>query len=264
MPPNGVRTLFAVALVVALVPLAAAQAAVAPPKCWKGKSGCTHTATPHWNLKTFTGSVSVIGSRPQTLTCADVANGPREEIVSGRYAVKFTLDPKASQSLIGADAKQQPITSRPLKLVFDVSSTTHEQVRTLTPAGDGNCAETFRDCDQTSASRASDTLDVFVRSRSVIQETPGDFIKSRFLECAETPTSASLLPDDPLEGKFMSEASSLRAFRHREVVATHGRDHQIGDGNTSITVSGKLTYGRSIRACTRYAFTKPRCRTARG
>ena len=98
----------------------------------------------------------------------------------------------------------------------------------------------------------------------MIQETPGDFIKSRFLECAETPTSASLLPDDPVEGKFMSEASSLRAFRHRDTVVTQGRDHQIGDGSTSITVSGKLTYGRSIRACTRYPFTKPRCRTARG
>src|SRR3954447_16274319 len=236
MRPNGVRTLVALALALSFIPLASASGAVTPPQCWKGKSGCTHTATPHWNLKTFTGSVSVIGTRPQALTCADVANGPREEIVSGRYAVKFTLDARASQSRIGADAKEQPITSKPLKLVFDVSSTTHEQVRTLTPAGDGNCTETFRDCDKTNVSRASDTLDVFVRSRSVIQETPGDFIKSRFLECAETPAMASLLPDDPVEGKFMSEASSLRAFRHRDTVVTQGRDHQIGDGNTGITV----------------------------
>src|SRR3954453_4582768 len=131
MPPNGVRTLFAVALVAALVPLAAAQAAVAPPKCWKGKSGCTHTATPHWNLKTLTGTVSVDGTRPQALTCADVAGGAREEIVAGRYTVKFALLPKSSQSRIGADAAKGPLTSKPLELTLDVTSTTHERVRTL-------------------------------------------------------------------------------------------------------------------------------------
>jgi hypothetical protein len=29
-------------------------------------------------------------------------------------------------------------------------------------------------------------------------------------------------------------------------------------------LEAKLTYGRSIRACTRYPLTKQRCRTARG
>src|SRR3954447_21551950 len=164
MRPNGVWAVLAAIVLVSLVPVVA-DAAVAPPKCWKGKAGCTHTATPHWNLKTFGGSISVIGTRPQALTCGDVQNGARDEIVAGRYAVKFTLDPKASQSRIGADARQRPIASKPLKLVFDVSSSTHERVRTLTPAGDGNCTETFRDCDKTSVSRASDTLDVFVRGR---------------------------------------------------------------------------------------------------
>jgi hypothetical protein len=259
MLPNGVRTLLAAALAVSLF-AAVADAAVAPPRCWKGKAGCTHTATPHWNLRTDAGTVSVVGTRPNTLTCADVASGPREEIVEGRYKVEFTLDPKSSQSLIPANAQKLPTTSKPLKLAFDVTSTTHEKIRTLNQ----DCSESFRDCDKTDTSRAGDTLDVFIRAGRVIQETRGDFIKSRLLECAETPTMTSLLPDDPLEGKLMSEDSSLRAFNHRDAVVTHGRDRQIGDGNTSIDVSGKLTYGRSIRACTRYPLIKERCRTARG
>src|SRR4051794_26114686 len=131
MRPNGVGMLVAMAFVLSLIPLATADGAVAPPKCWKGKSGCTHTSTPHWNLRTFAGNVSVVGTRPQALTCADVASGAREEIVAGRYEVKFTLDRRASQSRVAADAQKQPITSKPLKLVFDVSSTTHERVRTL-------------------------------------------------------------------------------------------------------------------------------------
>ena len=264
MRPNGVWAVLAAAVALSLLPLAA-DAAVAPPKCWKGRAGCTHTAVPHWNLRTFDGSVSVVGTRPPQLTCADAVSGPREEIVEGRYVVKLTLDPGSSQSRIAANAQELPTTSKPLKLSFDVSSATHEQVRTLTPdAGGQGCTESFRDCDRSSTSRAGDSLDVFIRSRSVIQETPGDFVKSRFLECAETPTMASLLPDDPLDGKFMSEDSTLAAFRHRDTVVTHGRDHQIGDGATSVEISGKLTYTRSIRACTRYPLAKPRCRTARG
>jgi hypothetical protein len=253
--------LLAAALAVSLfAAVAVADAAVAPPKCWKGKAGCTHTATPHWNLTTDAGTVSVVGTRPNTLTCADVASGPKEEIVEGRYKAEFTLDPKRSQSLIPANAQKLPTTSKPLELAFNVTSTTHEKIRTLNQ----DCSESFRDCDKTGTSRAGDTLDVFIRAGRVIQETPGDFIKSRLLECAETPTMASLLPEDPLEGEFMSEDSSLRAFSHRDAVVSHGRDHQIGDGNTSIAVSGKLTYVRSIRACTRYPLTRQRCRTARG
>jgi hypothetical protein len=259
MRPNGVRALLVAALAVSVF-AAVANAAVAPPRCWKGKAGCTHTAIPHWNLMTFGGSASVTGTRPSTLTCADVASGPKDEIVEGRYTVEFTLDPKSSQSLVPADAQKLPTTSKPLKLAFDVTSTTHERIRTLNQ----DCSESFRDCDKTETSRAGDTLDVFIRAARVIQETPGDFIKSRFLECAETPTMPSLLPDDPVEGKFMSQDSSLRAFSHRDTVVTHGRDHQIGDGNTSLAVSGRLTYGRSIRACTRYPLTRQRCRTARG
>jgi hypothetical protein len=264
MRPNGVWAILGAAVTLSLIPLASADGAVAPPKCWKGKAGCTHTATPHWNVRTSTGTVEVVGTRQQLLTCSDTSSGSREEIVAGRYTVKVALDAKASQTRIGADAHKNPATSNPLKLVFDVTSTTHERVRTLTPAGDGACTESFRDCDKTNASRRTDTLDVFLRANRIVQETPGDFIKSAFLECAETPAMASLLPDDPVDGTFMSEQSRLSAFRHRDTVVTFGRDHQIGDGNTSINLSGKVTYGRSIRACTRYPLAKPRCRTARG
>jgi hypothetical protein len=250
-----------VAAALSLIPLASADGAVAPPKCWKGSKGCTHTATPHWNVLSFTGTAGVVGARAPTATCADT---PKDEIVSGRYTVEFALDRKASQTRIAANAQKNPTTSKSLKLVFNVTSATHERVRTLTPAGDGTCTESFRDCDKTDSSRKSDKLDVFVRSNRIVQETPGDFIKPAFLECAATPTSASLLPDDPLEGMFMSEQSSRSAFRHRDTVVTHGRDRQIGDGNTSIELSGKVTYGRSIRACTRYPLTKQRCRTAHG
>jgi hypothetical protein len=250
-------------LVAAAIP-AVSDAAVAPPKCWKGKAGCRHTSTPHWNLRTFTGTADVNGTRPNSLTCADVQQGPREEIVAGHYTVKRRLKRSESQTRVAADAKKNPVTSKPLNLSLLVTSTTHERVRTLAPNGDGTCTETFKDCDKTDASTKKDTLDVFVRSRSVIQETPGDWIKSAFLECAETPTAPSLLPDDPLDGKFMSEPHSLRIFRHPSTTVTHGRDRQIGDGNTSIAVSGRLTYARSIRACTTYPLSRTRCRTARG
>jgi hypothetical protein len=255
--------LIATALALALLPLAA-EAAVAPPKCWKGKKGCTHTSTPHWNLRTFEGTADVNGTRTNALTCADVANGPRDEIVAGHYTLKMTLKRSESQTRIGADANENPITSKPLGISLLVTSTTHEKVRTLSPNPDGTCTETFKDCDKTDQSTKKDTLDLFVRSRSVIQETPGDWIKSAFLECAETPTATSLLPDDPLDGKFMSERSSQRIFKHPDTTTTHGRDRQIGDGSTSIAVSGKLTYARTIRACTRYPLTKTRCRTAHG
>lgn len=265
MRPNGVRAVLAVALVASLIPLASADGAVTPPKCWKGKRGCSHTSTPHWNVKTFTGQASVVGTRAAALGCGDVQAGPREEIVGGNYKVKFALKRSTSQTRIGADSRHQPTTSKPLKLAFAVTSTTHERVRMLTPTGDGQtCTETFRDCDRASTSTASDSLDVFIRNRRVIQETPGDFIKGAFLECAETPTTPSLLPDDPLDGKFMTESSRQSSFRHRDTVVTHSRDRQIGDGNTSIALSGKVTYGRTIRACTRYPLTRARCRTARG
>jgi hypothetical protein len=264
MPPNGVRTLLVVTAALLALVVGAADAAVAPPKCWMGKAGCEHTSTPHWNLRTYTGTVAVVGTRQQSLTCADVERGAREEIVEGHYSVKFALDRKASQTRVAADAQKQPLTSKPLALVFDVAATTHERVRTLAPNGDGTCTETFRDCDKNADSRAKDSLNVVVRGRQVIQETPGDFIKSRFLECAETPSSASLLPDDPLGEEFMTEASTLRAFRHRDTTVTHGRDRQIGDGSTSIEISGKLTYARTTRACTTYPLARTRCRTARG
>jgi hypothetical protein len=260
MRPNGVGAV--VALVVAAV-VPAADAAVAPPSCWKGQLGCVHTRTPHWSVRSFTGSVSVVGTRPNALTCADVAGGAREEIVAGRYTVRFVLDRPKSQTRVAADAHKLPITSKPLKLAFDVTSTTHERVRTLTPTADG-CTEAFRECDKSKASNARDTLDVFVRARRVVQETPGDFIKSRLLECAETPDMTSLLPPDPLDAKFMSEASTMRAFRHRNTIVNHGTDRQIGDGSTSIAAKSRLTYARSIRACTSYPLTRRRCRTARG
>jgi hypothetical protein len=263
MRPNGVRMLVVIAFGLALVPLTA-DAAVAPPKCLKGKVGCRHTSTPHWNLRTLTGTADVNGTRPNSLTCPDVAQGARDEIVAGHYTVKMTLKRAESKTRIGADADKNPITSKPLELSLLVTSTTHERVRTLAPNSDGTCTETFRDCDKTDESTKQDTLDIFVRSRSVIQETPGDWIKTAFLECAETPTAPSLLPDDPLDGKFMSEPSSLRIFRHPSTTVTHGRDRQLGDGSTSIALSGKLTYARTIRACTAQAFTRTRCRTARG
>jgi hypothetical protein len=263
MRPNGVRTLLVAAAVLSLVPVVA-DAAVAPPKCWKGKAGCRHTSTPHWNLQAFTGSASVNGTRPGSLTCADVAGGAREEIVQGRYVVKFSLNRVKSQTRVGADAQKRPLTSSPLKLAFAVTSTTHERVRSLAPNGDGTCTETFRDCDKASNSTARDSLKLFVRNRQVIEEMPGDFLGRAFLECAETPTMTSLLPEDPLGEEFMDEDGSLAAFRHRDTRTSHGHDHQIGDGSTSLAVSGRLTYVRSIRACTTYPQTKTRCRTARG
>src|SRR4051794_33691999 len=111
MGPNGVRALVAAALIVSLLPLAAADATVAPPKCWKGRTGCTHTATPHWNVLGFAGSASVVGTRSAGATCAPA---PKEEIVAGRYTVKFALDRKASQTLIGPDAQKNPTTSKSL------------------------------------------------------------------------------------------------------------------------------------------------------
>jgi hypothetical protein len=256
--------LLAVALSSALL-AATADAAVAPPKCWKGRAGCTHTSKPHWNLRTFNGSVSVVGTRSSALTCADVQGGAREEIVAGRYTVKFALDRELSDSRIGANAQKLPTTSKPLVLALRATSTTHETVRTLAPTGDGQtCTETTRDCDASKTSLVGDELDVFIRSKRVIQETAGDFIQSRLLECAETPVMVSLLPDDAVDGKFMSEDSTLTAFRHRDTVVTHGRDHQVGDGNTSITIGGKLIYTRTIHACTRYPLAKARCRDARG
>lgn len=264
MRPTGVIALLSATIALSLVPLVA-DAAVTPPKCWKGKRGCVHTSTPHWNLRTFSGTVDVNGTRANALTCADATSGPKEEIVAGHYTVKLALDRAASQTLVGADAQKNPTTSKPLKLALNVTSTTHERVRTLTPAGDGQtCTETFRDCDRTATSTARDTLDVFVRNRRVIQETPGDFIKAALLECAETPDMTSFLPPDPLDAKFMSEPSTLAAFRHRDVAVSHGRDRQIGDGATSIAISGKLTYARTIRACTTYPLARTRCRTARG
>jgi hypothetical protein len=261
---NGVRTLLAVALAVALL-AATADAAVAPPKCWKGRAGCTHTATPYWTLTSFEGTATVVGTRPKSLTCADVANGPRAEIIAGRYAVEFTLRPRASDTRVPANAQKLPTTSKPLALSLRATGTTHEQVRTLTPTGDGQgCVETLHDCDRSATTTVADELDVFVRGRRVVQETPGDFIQSRFPECSGNSASPSLLPKDALDGKFMSEESTFSAFRHRDTVVTHGRDRQIGDGSTSIELSGRLTYARSIHACTRYPRTKPRCRDARG
>src|SRR5215213_7567608 len=97
MRPNGVWVALIATAALATVPIVA-DAAVAPPKCWKGKRLCVHTSTPHWNLRTFSGSVSVNGTRPNALTCADVASGPREEIVAGRYTVKLALDRAKSQT----------------------------------------------------------------------------------------------------------------------------------------------------------------------
>jgi hypothetical protein len=253
------------AFALALIPLASAQGAVTPPKCWQGKAGCVHTSTPHWNVTGFNGTVSVVGTKPSSLTCADTANGPREEIVSGGYTVKFTLDRPRSKTRIAANAHKLPTTSKPLALRFNVTRTTHEQVRKLTPNADGSgCTESTRDCDKSDTSTAADTLDVFIRTQRVVQETPGNFIKPSFLECAETPEMGSLLPVEPLDGKFMSETSRLAAFRHRDTVVTHERDRQIGDGSTTVAVSGKVTYARSIRACTTYPLARQRCRTARG
>lgn len=265
MRPNGVLSVIVAALALALIPIATAQSAVDPPKCWKGKAGCRHTSTPFWNLTGFGGTVSVVGTKPKSLTCADVTSAPKEEIVAGRYTAKFTLDRARSETRIASDADKLPTTSKPLDVHFNVTSTTHEQIRTLTPSSDpAGCTETFRDCDKSDSSTATDTLDVFIRTGRVIQETRGDFVQPRLLECAETPDMGSLLPSDALGGELVSETSSAAAFRHRDTVKTFGRDRQIGDGSVSIVLSGKLTYARSIRACTTYPLTRTRCRTARG
>jgi hypothetical protein len=265
MRPYGVLSVVLTALALALIPIATAQSAVTPPKCWKGKAGCRHTSTPRWNLTGFGGTVTVVGTKPKSLTCADVTAGAKEEIVAGRYTAKFTLDRARSKTLIPANADKLPTTSKPLDVHFNVTSTTHEQVRTLTPSSDpAGCTETFRDCNKPDSSTATDTLDVFIRTGRVIQETRGDFIQPRQLECAETPEMGSLLPSDALNGKLVSETSTAAAFRHRDTDKSFGRDRQIGDGSVSMTLSGKLTYARSIRACTTYPLTRTRCRTARG
>src|SRR4051795_3429816 len=111
MQPNGVRTLLVV-LALVLATAVAADAAVAPPKCWKGKTGCRHRQTPHWNLRTFTGIADVNGTRPNSLTCADVQQGARDEVVAVHYKVKMSLKRAESQTRIGVDAHNNPITSK--------------------------------------------------------------------------------------------------------------------------------------------------------
>jgi len=251
------------ALALALTPVAAD--AVTPPKCWKGARGCKHSATPSWNLTTFGGSVSSVGTRPKTLTCADLAGKPREEIVEGRYTVAFKLDPSRSELRVGADRSKQPKTADPLSLRFTVTQTTHEVVRTLTPTADGaSCTESARACDKSGTVSGTDRLDVFTRNARVNHNFGGTFVNNSFLECAATPDMASLLPSNPLDGSLLTRSDGLSVFRHRSAVVTDGRDRQLGDGSTTVAIKSKLTYARTIRACTFYAGTKKRCRTARG
>lgn len=264
MSPPGVRTLLAAALALSLVTALAAQAATTPPPCWKGRAGCTHTSTPSWGVSAFSGTVSVVGTRRNSLTCAAVANGAKEEIVAGRYTVDFKLRPAKSGKRIGSDAQKLPRTTTSLRLPLDVTSKTHERLRTLTPTGDGQCAETFRDCDKSETSTAADRLTVFVRARRVIQETAGAFVQSRLLECAATPDMTSLLPADALESTLVSEDSAPSHFHHRGTAIPIGSDRQVGDGDTTIAISGRLTYARFIHACTRYPRTRARCSDARG
>ena len=264
MRPNGVSAIVLAAVALALIPLGAAQA-VTPPKCWKGAAGCRHSETPSWDLTSFSGSVSAVGTRPPRLTCADLAGAPRDEIIEGRYTVAFKLDRARSETRVGVDAARQPKTADPLSLRFAVTQTTHELVRTLTPSADGTaCTEATRSCDKSGTVGGTDRLDVFTRNRRVNQNFGGTFVNNSFLECAGSADVPSLLPSDPLDGSFLTRTDGLSTFRHRSVVVTTARDRQIGDGSTSINLKGKLTYARSIRACTYYAGTKKRCRTARG
>lgn len=265
------RLLVALAVVAAAIPLATAGAATTSPypKCWKGQAGCKHSVTPSWELETFNGSVTTTHDRAATLTCADAASGPKQEVISGTYSVAFTLNPKDSKQVVRSDAKGQPETPFALNLRFNVSRVTHEKIHTVTPdaSAAGGCTDATTDCNKTGDPLTKpDKLSISTSNKVVTQNLAGRFVEDAFVPCApDTASPNSLLPaGGGMFGTFMSELTGLRFFNHRTTLVVTGRTDRPGEGEVTSTVSGRLSYRRSLRRCTYYAHTGKRCVTARG
>jgi hypothetical protein len=243
-----------------------ASAATTYPVCWKGNAGCKHSLTSSWELTTFNGSVTASRTRDATLTCADAASGPKEEVVSGRYAVSFTLNPQSSKQIIRSDAAGRPRTPFALNLRFNVARLTHEKIRTVTPKGDGTCTESTRDCDKTGTPLTKpDKLTVATTKRTVNQRMAGDFIESVTVPCApDSATVKTVLPSTgPMFGTYLDEATGLRNFQHKTTVVVAGRTDMPGNGEVTSEVRARLSYERIRRACSYYSKSQKRCRTTR-
>jgi hypothetical protein len=229
------RRLIAIAVTAALVPVASPADAATP--------------KPKWELETFSGSVTATRTRDATLTCEDAANGPAEEVVSGRYSVAFTLDPKNSKQIVRSDKKGRPRTPIALHLRFNVARLTHEKIRTVTSNGDGTCSESFRDCDKTGTpDTRPDKLTVETTGRTVNQRMRGDFIDDVAIPCApDTATPKTLLPSSgPMFGTFMDENTGLGNFKHKTTVVFANRTDRPGDGEVTSMVRARLTYKRIL------------------
>jgi hypothetical protein len=234
------RRLTLVAVAFALVPIASPADAA--------------TTRPRWELETFTGSVTATRARDATLTCADAANGPVEEVVSGRYAVSFTLNPQDSKQIIRSDRKGRPRTPFALNLRFNIARITREKIRTLTRNADGTCTESFRDCEKTGTpTTRPDKFTVRTRRRTVNQRMAGAFIEDVAIRCA--PQSANpntVLPSTgPMFGTFLDEDVGLSHFRHRTTVVFADRTDRPGDGEVTSRVRARLTYKRIAPRTTR-------------
>jgi hypothetical protein len=229
------RRLLAIAVTLALVPVASPAAAATP----KAK----------WELETFTGSVTATRTRDATLTCADAVDGAKEEVVSGRYAVSFTLNPQTSKQVVRSDKKGRPRTPFALNLRFNIARITREKIRTLTPNGDGTCTETFRDCEKTGTPLTKpDKLTVETSGRTVNQRLGGDFIDAVAIPCApDSATPNTLLPSSgPLFGNFLDEDTGLSNFKHRTTVVVASRSDRPGNGEVTSLVKARLTYKRIL------------------
>jgi hypothetical protein len=257
-----------IAFALAVVALTtSASAATTYPACWKGKAGCKHSLTPSWELETFSGSVTASHTRAATLTCADAASGTKEEVVSGRYSVSFTLNPQSSKQIVRSDASGRPRTPFALNLRFNVARITHEKIHTVTPTGNGTCSESTRDCDKTGTPLTRpDKLTVETRNRNVNQRMAGHFIEDVTVGCAPpTATVNTLLPTGgPLFGSYLDEATGLSNFKHKTTVVVSNRIDRPGNGEVTSAVRARLTYQRILRACSYYSKSQKRCRTTRG
>ena len=231
------RRIFALAVTLALVPLASPVAAATTPK-------------PKWQLQTFTGSIVASQTRAATLTCADAADGPTEEVVSGSYSVSFTLNPQSSKQLVRSDAKGRPRTPSPLNLRFNIARITHEKIHTVTPNGDGTCTDTTRDCNKTGDPiTRPDQLTLRASSRRLVnQYLVGSFINDSFVACApDTATPKTLLPSTGgLIGIYLDENTGLSNFKHKSTVVVADRTDRPGDGELTSVVRARLTYKRVL------------------
>ena len=229
------KRIVAVAAACALIPLASPAPAATP--------------KPKWQLRTFSGSVTATRTRDATLTCADAASGPKEEVVSGRYSVAFTLNPKSSKQVVGSDAKGRPRTPFALNLRFNVSRITHEKIHVVTPNGDGTCTETTKDCDKTGSPLTKpDKLTVKTTKRTVNQRMAGHFIEEVAVPCAPADAAVpTVMPSGgPMFGTYLDEDTSLSHFNHESTIVVASRSDRPGNGEVTSVVKARLTYKRIL------------------